>query len=165
MCQIYIFYNTSITKVASQMAPYGSGFQTSSLCPLLPPIPSMGNSLPHATSISMGTSTVHQKNCTHHVCWWRENVAGLKLISCNYIHFAMSCVYSCDIWVTQTLQQNPWAKNIVKKSLPIWASWSGHYWQARNSSLRSALTKRKPAEAPPNFKIAPCALYNYNFQE
>ena len=30
----------------------------------------------------------------------------LKLISCNSTHFVMSCVCSCDISLTQTLQQN-----------------------------------------------------------
>ena len=53
---------------------------------------------------------VHDTNCSHSSCWWREHLAGLMLISCNSIHFAMYNVYSCDIWVTQTLPQNLWGK-------------------------------------------------------
>jgi hypothetical protein len=108
-------------------------------------LPNFFTQLPPAltTFIYIGTTNVHDTDCSHPSCRWREDVAGLKLISCNYTHFVMGCryfffsltanclailyffpmsdVYSCDIWVTQALQQNLWAeKPLADMGLLIW---------------------------------------------
>uniref|UniRef100_A0A8C8BT45 Protection of telomeres protein 1 n=1 Tax=Oncorhynchus tshawytscha TaxID=74940 RepID=A0A8C8BT45_ONCTS len=61
------------------------------------------------TSISMGT--VHDTNCSHPSCWWGEYVAGLKLISCNSIHFL--CLPPSEVDSQQNMSPEHSSINII----------------------------------------------------